>query len=168
MALAALALLVGCRAEGAATPAGGLVQTVPSIGELMGTPRATIPPLPALDPAAVAQGKVVYDQHCATCHGVNLEGQPNWQEPNPDGSFRAPPHDASGHTWHHSDALLIETIRLGGMRLPPEIGGRSDMPAFGQTLTDEEIAAVLAYIKSAWPADIRAAQWEMTILSGEQ
>jgi mono/diheme cytochrome c family protein len=32
------------------------------------------------------------------------------------------------------------------------------MPAFAGTLTDEEIWAVLAYIKSAWPEEIRKAQ----------
>ena len=31
----------------------------------------------------------------------------------------------------------------------------SDMPAFVDTLTDAEIIAVLTYIKSTWPADIR-------------
>jgi mono/diheme cytochrome c family protein len=23
-------------------------------------------------------GKILYGQHCASCHGVNLEGQQNW------------------------------------------------------------------------------------------
>jgi mono/diheme cytochrome c family protein len=91
-----------------------------------------------------------------------LEGEPEWQGQNPDGSFRAPPHDAGGHTWHHGDRVLLEAIRLGGGRLPAEVGGTSAMPAFAAVLSDREIAAVLSFIKSAWPEEIRAVQWEMT------
>jgi mono/diheme cytochrome c family protein len=42
------------------------------------------------------------------------------------------------------------------------------MPAFAGTLTDEEIAAVLTYIKSTWPEDIRAIQWQQTVQSTSQ
>ncbi|MGH2537836.1 MAG: c-type cytochrome [Candidatus Promineifilaceae bacterium] len=42
------------------------------------------------------------------------------------------------------------------------------MPAFGEVLKDEEIAAVLAYSKSAWPEDIRQLQWEATFIIGNQ
>ncbi|GJM40716.1 MAG: cytochrome c [Ardenticatenaceae bacterium] len=105
----------------------------------------------------VAMGETVYETYCAACHGFNLEGQPEWQQPFDDGSFKAPPHDETGHTWHHSDAYLIESIKLGGARLEPQIGV-SLMPAYDETLTDQQILAVLAYIKSSWPPDILAAQ----------
>jgi mono/diheme cytochrome c family protein len=36
------------------------------------------------------------------------------------------------------------------------------MPAFGQTLSDEKIWAVLAFIKSRWPEETRARQAEIT------
>ena len=121
------------------------------------------PLLPTLDSQQIAMGREVYVEHCAVCHGVKLEGQANWKEQNEDGSFRAPPHDASGHTWHHGDRPLIEAIERGGARLPANIGGTSNMPAFGDVLTDEEITAVLNYIKSTWPEDIRAIQWEQTV-----
>jgi S-disulfanyl-L-cysteine oxidoreductase SoxD len=120
------------------------------------------PALPALDPEEVAQGKIIYDIYCAACHGANLEGEAEWQLRNEDGSFRAPPHDATGHTWHHSDRILHESVALGGQRIPPALGS-SHMPAFTGILTDEEIAAVLAYIKSSWPPEIRQIQWEMTL-----
>jgi len=123
----------------------------------------TIMPPPTLAPDAIVAGQQVYVQHCARCHGDDLEGQANWKEQNEDGSFRAPPHDADGHTWHHSDKLLIEAIEQGGARLPTNIGGTSNMPAFANVLKDEEITAVLDYIKSTWPDDIRAIQWEQTI-----
>ncbi len=105
----------------------------------------------------VAQGRQIYTTNCASCHGVNLEGQPDWQQANPDGSLRAPPHDETGHTWHHNDTALIESIKLGGARLPANVG-TSTMPAYNVILTDQEIVAVLTYIKSTWPNDILATQ----------
>jgi mono/diheme cytochrome c family protein len=123
---------------------------------------AGLAPAPNLrDPALVAQGERLYLQHCASCHGVELEGQPGWQRPLPDGGLPAPPHDPDGHTWHHSDRLLFEITKFGGQALaPPEF--KSNMPAFGQTLSDAEIWAVLAFIKSRWPEEIRARQAEIT------
>jgi mono/diheme cytochrome c family protein len=111
----------------------------------------------------VAVGKVVYDQNCAACHGARLEGQPNWREKLPTGRMPAPPHDATGHTWHHPDDILFGITKHGlvpGKYAPP--GYVSDMPAFDGRLTDDQIWAVLAYIKSTWPEEIRAAQLEKT------
>ncbi len=111
----------------------------------------------------VARGKSVYAQYCASCHGANLEGQPNWQDKLPTGRMPAPPHDASGHTWHHPDTVLFGITKHGlvpGKYAPPKY--ESDMPAFGNQLSDEEIWAVLAYIKHSWPDKIRAAQAELT------
>lgn len=115
------------------------------------------------DGRQVAQGKGVYDGHCAACHGVKLEGQPNWRDKLPTGRMPAPPHDASGHTWHHPDAVLFGITKNGlipGRYAPPKY--ESDMPAFGGTLSDEEILAVLAFIKSSWPEKIRRAQADIT------
>jgi mono/diheme cytochrome c family protein len=111
----------------------------------------------------VARGKALYERYCAACHGTRLEGQPNWQERLPTGRMPAPPHDASGHTWHHPDSVLFGMTKYGlvpGKYAPPHY--ESDMPAFGGTLSDEEIWAVLAYIKSRWPPEIQRAQAEMT------
>jgi mono/diheme cytochrome c family protein len=41
------------------------------------------------------------------------------------------------------------------------------MPAFGGVLSDADIAAVLAFIKSRWPADIRARQARIDQQSGQ-
>ena len=116
------------------------------------------------DTQQVARGKSVYAQHCASCHGARLEGQQNWLDRLPDGRMPAPPHDASGHTWHHPDTVLFGITKHGlvpGKYAAP--GYQSDMPAFGGALSDEEIWAVLAYIKSAWPQDLRKAQRELTL-----
>lgn len=115
------------------------------------------------DAQQVARGKSVYSQHCGSCHGARLEGQTNWQEKLPSGRMPAPPHDASGHTWHHPDSVLFGITKHGlvpGQYAPPSYP--SDMSAFGGVLSDEEIWAVLAYLKSFWPAEIRKAQHEMT------
>jgi mono/diheme cytochrome c family protein len=105
--------------------------------------------------AQVAKGKAIYARDCASCHGSALQGQPNWRTRNPDGSFPAPPHDATGHTWHHADAQLFEITKAGGRSSP---GFRSGMPAFGGKLNDAEIWAVLAFIKSRWPPPLRERQ----------
>jgi mono/diheme cytochrome c family protein len=109
------------------------------------------------DPAQVALGAEAYAAECASCHGADLAGQPDWQTRLPDGTYPAPPHDASGHTWHHPDALLLDYIRRGGAAL---IGGsfKSNMPGFADRLTEDEIQAVLTFIKSTWPAEVRATQ----------
>jgi len=116
------------------------------------------------DAALVARGKPIYVQHCAAYHGASMEGQPNWRERRPDGRLPAPPHDASGHTWHHPDAVLVDIVRHGlvpGKTAPD--GYQSDMPAYDQVLPDADVRAVLAYIKSGWPAQEQEAQREVTL-----
>lgn len=106
-------------------------------------------------PDLVARGAEIYAAECATCHGTDLQGQPNWREPGADGRMPAPPHDATGHTWHHVDETLFTLTKYGLAGLldnPPP----SDMPAYEGVLSDDEIIAVLSYIKSTWSADIRA------------
>ena len=90
----------------------------------------------------------------------NLEGQPDWQSAKEDGTYPAPPHDETGHTWHHGDAMLLDYIRRGGQAVLDDMGVdfTSGMPGFGDELTAEDIEAVLDYIKSTWPDRIRAAQ----------
>lgn len=100
----------------------------------------------------VAIGAAVYDRACAGCHGRNLEGQANWQAPPIAGVRPAPPHDMTGHTWVHSDRLIFQTIRFGGSAHREE-GVLGAMPAFA-VLSDADIWAVLAYIKSRWPEDV--------------
>ena len=111
----------------------------------------------ASDPRLVARGAVVYQQSCMACHGANLEGQPNWQRPNADGTLPAPPHDGTGHTWHHSDQMLFEITKWGSAAVAGA-AFKSAMPVYDGVLDDGDIWAVLAYIKSRWPPEIRDAQ----------
>jgi mono/diheme cytochrome c family protein len=114
-------------------------------------------------PAAVlvAEGEPVYAEFCASCHGVDLEGQPDWRTPLPTGGLPAPPHDETGHTWHHPDQLLFAITKFGGQQGAPA-GFQSNMPAFGDRLTDREINAVLAFIRSRWPVSIQGRQQRLS------
>lgn len=116
------------------------------------------------NPKQVARGSAVYAQQCAACHGAQLQGQPDWRTRLSNGRLPAPPHDASGHTWHHPDSMLFGITKYGllpGRYAPP--GYQSDMPAFSVTLQDDDIWAVIAYIKSTWPLNIRSIQRELSV-----
>jgi mono/diheme cytochrome c family protein len=108
------------------------------------------------DPAVIARGRAVYAERCAACHGANLEGQPNWRRRQADGRLPGPPHDASGHTWHHSDKQLFDMIKNGTAALLS--GYPTDMPAYKDILSDADVWAVISFIESRWPADIRERQ----------
>lgn len=103
----------------------------------------------------LALGQEVYQTSCAACHGANLEGEPNWQSGGPDGLMPAPPHDETGHTWHHTDALLFDIVKYGVANASNLEGYASAMPAYDGILTDQEIVAVLAFIKSQWPNELQ-------------
>jgi mono/diheme cytochrome c family protein len=112
--------------------------------------------LRANDLDIVARGSQVYAENCASCHGVDLAGQPDWRAPGPDGKLPAPPHDATGHTWHHDGETLFRLTKYGLVELIGDPDYASNMPAYDGILTDADIIAVLSYIKSTWPQDIRA------------
>ena len=123
----------------------------------------TRPPAAGRVDTQLVTGRQLYVAHCASCHGANLEGQANWQTRRPDGKLPAPPHDATGHTWHHADAQLLAIIRRGTAAV---VGGgyESDMPGFAGILSDAESAAVLDFIKSTWPQ--READYQRRISGG--
>ena len=96
------------------------------------------------------QGALIYQTRCASCHGVHLEGQANWRERGADGRMPAPPHDSSGHTWHHPDDVLIRITKEGVAKAVGLPDYATNMPAFGDSLSDADIVAVLSWIKSQW------------------
>ena len=118
--------------------------------------------LPVAAQSDLLMGERLYQENCASCHGANLEGQPDWRSRLPNGMLPAPPHDASGHTWHHTDRVLVDIVKRGTAAIVGN-GYESDMPGFGEVLTDEEITAIIDYIKSTWPDQVRAAQESRTI-----
>lgn len=101
-----------------------------------------------LDAAKVARGAEIYKANCATCHGANAGGAPNWHRPGPDGKYPAPPLNGTAHDWHHPMSALKQTIREGTAKL----GG--SMPAWKDKLGDADIDAVIAWFQSRWPEDV--------------
>lgn len=135
--LLAIAGIGGCRGRG--SPA------APAQGDAPGDAAAPL-----------AVGQSVYEAECAECHGVAGEGQPNWRQASADGVLPAPPHDSTGHTWHHPDAQLLDIIARGGS-MP-----NSQMPAYADGLSQAEMKAVLAYIKTFWGEREREYQEQVT------
>jgi len=84
------------------------------------------------DKALIDSGEEVYANSCATCHGPDGQGG---------GSF--PPLAGS--------ALVTDEDFSGA--LTTVLHGRGQMPSFADQLADEEIAAVLSYIRNAWDHD---------------
>ena len=139
----------------------GLVLVVacgpPTSAQSTARPSSTPFPLPTLAAREVARGRAIYLQHCATCHGADAQGAPDWQQPDARGDLPAPPHDDTGHTWRHSDAQLQEIIR-DGLRDPFNKTLELTMPSFGTELNELEIGDLIAYFKSLWSTDQRQFQ----------
>ncbi|MBC8171643.1 MAG: c-type cytochrome [Anaerolineae bacterium] len=111
--------------------------------------------------AQLTQGQQVYSQHCASCHGPAGQGQFPLTplEPDQTGRLGAPPHNETGHSWHHSDVVLIRYVLEGGFSDPTRF---YPMPAFGNLLNDDQIIALLAYIKTMWTPEQRDMQRQLT------
>lgn len=106
----------------------------------------------AVPQAELALGEAVYVKTCAACHGMDGQGQPGWQTNN----RAAPPHDATGHTWRHPERSLFRFIKTGVLDDICKIDAGTTMPKFKDQLSDDQIRAVLAYIASRWPPQIKA------------
>lgn len=138
------------------------VAVVASAALLAACDQAQNKPLLRTDDAALlAQGEKVYRMHCAACHGAKLEGQPNWRERDAGGRLPAPPHDASGHTWHHPDEVLFQITKSGVGKAANIPNYATNMPAYEGVLSDAEIVAVLSWIKAQWPDAVRRQQEEV-------
>ncbi len=113
------------------------------------------------DAKVLAVGQRIYVAECASCHGARLEGQPEWRTRGADGLLPAPPHDASGHTWHHPDETLFRITKFGVASIVGDPNYKTAMPVYEGRLSDEDIIAVLSWIKAQWPADIRGKHDQM-------
>ena len=139
-------VLAGLAGVGAWLVAGGASDT-----------PGTLQPPQSVD---LAEGEKLYQDYCASCHGADLEGEPDWRSGGDDGILPAPPHDETGHTWHHPDSVLFDYTKLGGQKTLAKQGVdfQSGMPGFGDQLTDAQIWNILAFIKSTWPDRQREVQ----------
>ncbi|MEP5731046.1 MAG: cytochrome c [Sulfitobacter sp.] len=133
---------------------GGLALAGFAAAFVLAQPSAAVGLLSPDDAEVVALGQGIYMAQCAACHGARLEGQPNWRMRGEDGLLPAPPHNATGHTWHHNDETLFTLTKYGLAGLM-ENAPPSAMPVYEEVLSDEEIIAVLSFIKSTWPSEIR-------------
>ena len=96
----------------------------------------------------VATGSQLFQQHCAECHGANVEGTREWKKTDASGHYPPPPLNGSAHAWHHSIPQLARFIKQGGQQL----GGV--MAGFGDKLGDQQILALIAFFQSKWPTEI--------------
>lgn len=152
------------------SPSQGFSLQGPSAGPTLEELEARLPEAPyrilTRDPALLARGEEVYRTSCAVCHGTNLEGQPNWWIRDAQGNLPAPPHDKTGHTWHHSDEVLFNLVKYGPGVYTPGYSGK--MPAYEALLEDRDIQAVNSWIASTWPTEVLLAQRERTLASEPQ
>ncbi|MFQ5759373.1 MAG: c-type cytochrome [Acidiferrobacterales bacterium] len=100
------------------------------------------------DFAKVMRGRKLFTQNCASCHGSQAEGTPQWSTPGTDGRYPPPPLNGTAHTWHHPTPVLKRTIREGTIA----IGGK--MPPWGGKLSDKDMEAIIAWFQSLWPDEI--------------
>lgn len=109
----------------------------------------------------IAQGRAYYEATCAACHGIDGQGQfPEAPlEPDASGRYGAPPHNDAGHTWHHTDELLLRYVMEGGFSDPDTF---YPMPRFDSLYNREQAAMIIAYIKTMWTEEQRIYQHHMT------
>jgi mono/diheme cytochrome c family protein len=91
--------------------------------------------------ADLARGKVVYENICALCHNPDGNGKPN----------QAPP--LAGSEWVLGNPNRMVRIPLAGLAGPITVKGESwnlAMPAMGAALSDDDLAAVLTYMRQSW------------------
>lgn len=93
------------------------------------TPTPTLAPDGGNSEALVQRGEVVYSENCATCHQPNGQGQGDY-----------PALAGNAFVTAQDPTAIIQTV----------LNGRGAMPAFGDTLSNQEIAAVISYIRNGW------------------
>jgi len=89
--------------------------------------------LPVADP-----GKILFASYCAACHLSNGPGM----------AAEAPPLD--GSPWVKGPGDRLVKIVVQGLRGAVEIGGKTynqEMPAVGQSLTDDQVASLLSFVR---------------------
>lgn len=114
------------------------------------------------DEVLVAQGHKLYRENCAFCHGDSLEGQAGWDGDFPSGNRPALPLDGSAPIWRLSDDDIFDVVKYGGQPFSPR-SYKNNMPGFEIQLADPGIWALVAFMKSRWPEDIRQRQAETAI-----
>ena len=102
-----------------------------------------------LDAKQVAEGAVLYREHCAACHGHEAEGTENWRRTGADGKYPPPPLNGTAHAWHHPTEVLLEVIMDGSI-------GDGNMPAWRGKLSQQQALAIIAWFQSLWSDEVYA------------
>lgn len=110
---------------------------------LKALPELPVPPMAPREPAGgqMELGQRLYERHCADCHGAQGEGRPG----------QIPPLAGARAVIFAQPANVIRTVLWGGF-LPATAGNPRPfgMPPFAHQLSDEEIAAVVSYLRRSW------------------
>jgi mono/diheme cytochrome c family protein len=102
------------------------------------------------DPARIARGAQLFQEHCSLCHGPRGQGHPDWATPG-DGSFAAaPPLDGTGNDWKRTRAELANTIKTGVQR--PD--GTEVMPRWQGRLNEQDVDDVVSWLQSLWTPQV--------------
>jgi cytochrome c553 len=161
-ALLVLLTLAACTPQRIIPPPGSTATprptTAPAAGITLVAPDA-LPTSRFTDPVLVL-GEYQYNLVCAHCHGYEGQGQLAESIPQTEllGMHTVPAHNADSHVYQHPDQLLIRVIKEGVQNPLSHF----PMPAFEGALTDEQINAIIAYIKTWWTDEQRAHQAEVT------
>ena len=115
---------------------------------------AALPP-PELSPFDLGK-KLFAAQGCVSCHQTNGQGVPN----------QYPPLDGSEWVVGPGAEPRLKRILLHGLQGPVTVKGNTyngNMPAFGDRMDDEKIAAVLTYIRGAWSNQAPPIEFESVV-----
>lgn len=127
-------------------------------------PYSSLTELQAFQPPSggmnLERGKAVYENVCALCHGVDGMGKPG----------QGPPF--AGSEWVLGGPNRVIRIPLVGLTGPIKVKGETwtlAMPAMGAALPDDDLAAVLTYMRQSWgnkaspitPEQVKAARTEV-------
>jgi mono/diheme cytochrome c family protein len=106
------------------------------------SPEKPATPLPSAESSLlISLGKTIYDRQCASCHGATGQGMPP----------EYPPLAGNQSIEMTSAVNAIRMVLNGGY--PPGTAGNPrpyGMPPFAQRLSDNEVAAVVTYIRTSW------------------
>lgn len=104
----------------------------------------------------VDEGRRLYDRLCASCHGTDGVGDPNWRQRDHEGMFPPPPLNGTAHAWHHSLPQLRQTILQGSP------AGLGRMPPWKDQIDDGQATAIIAFFSSLWPERVYQAWAQMS------
>ena len=97
------------------------------------------------------RGKVLYEVSCGACHQVDGEGKEGVASP------------LAGSEWVTGSQGRLVRIALDGIRGPIMVKGKRyqlEMPALRHVYGDEDLAAILTYIRGAWSNESSAVKMQ--------